>query len=125
MKIRRPSHTTVVAYLALFAALGGTALAARDDQGAKELKQLIVREKKFTPSAAGGLATVAARCKTGEQFIAGGGGWKNENAGAAAPTISRAVATKGKRSRPSGFVVQGRAPALANTLVAQALCLPK
>ncbi len=125
MKIRRPSHTTVVAYLALFAALGGTALAARDNLGGKELKQLVVREKQFSPSAAGGLATVAVRCRKGEQFIAGGGGWRSENASAAAPTISRAAATKGKRSRPSGFVVQGRAPALANTLVAQALCLPK
>lgn len=125
MKIHKPSHGTVVAYLALFAALGGSAIAARDDHGAKELKQLVVREKSFSPTAQGGLATVAARCKKGEQFISGGGGWERENAGAPAPTMSRAVATTRKRSRPSGFIVQGRAPALDNRLVAQALCLLK
>lgn len=41
-RIRRPSHTTIVAYLALFAALGGTSYAAinlpRNSVGAKQIK---------------------------------------------------------------------------------------
>ena len=49
MKLNKPSHATVVAYLALFAALGGTAIAARDNLGAKELKPLVVRKARVHP----------------------------------------------------------------------------
>lgn len=125
MTFKRPSHATVVAYLALFAALGGTAIAARDNVGAKELKPLVVHKAKFKPSAEGGAASVVARCRNNEQFIAGAGGWNRDGGDVMpAPTISQAfVITAGKR--PKGYVVRGRAPALDNTLVAQALCLPK
>ncbi len=63
MKLKKPSHATVVAYLALFAALGGTAIAARDNLGAKELKPLVVRKDRFKPSGEGGDAAVLARCQ--------------------------------------------------------------
>ena len=125
MQLKKPAHATVVAYLALFAALGGTAIAARDNLGAKELKPLVVRKEKFRPSAPGGEASVTTRCRRNEEFIAGGGGWNRFGGDAAsAPTISQAsVFSAGQR--PKGYVVRGRAPALNNTLVAQALCLPK
>lgn len=46
-RIRRPSHTTIVAYLALFAALGGTSYAAinlpRNSVGPKQIKKAAVR----------------------------------------------------------------------------------
>lgn len=46
-RMRRPSHTTIVAYLALFAALGGTSYAAinlpRNSVGAKQIKKAAVR----------------------------------------------------------------------------------
>ena len=45
MRIPRPRHATVVAYLALLTALGGTAFAAtRDQTGGKELAPFVVRE---------------------------------------------------------------------------------
>lgn len=125
MKFKTPTHATVVAYFALFAALGGTAIAARDNVGAKELKPLVVHKSKFRPSASGGAASVVARCRGNEQLIAGAGGWNRDGGDVIpAPTISQvSVITAGKR--PRGYVVRGRAPALDNTLVAQALCLPK
>ena len=125
MQLKKPAHATVVAYLALFAALGGTAIAARDNLGAKELKPLVVRKAKFKPSAQSGEASVLTRCRTNEQFIAGAGGWNRDGGDVTpAPTISQSsVVTAGQR--PKGYVVRGRAPALNNTLVAQALCLPK
>lgn len=124
MKFKRPTHATVVAYLALFAALGGTAIAARDNIGAREIKQLEVRKDRFTPTAQGGLATVVARCRSNEQFISGGGGWARENSAAPAPTISEATAVR-SRANLDGFLVTGRAPGLDNTLVARAYCLPR
>lgn len=121
MKLKRPTHATVVAYLALFAALGGTAVAARDNIGAQEVKPLVVRKAKATPSD-NGRAAVVARCRGREQFVSGAGGWTREDSTVA--TISQASAiTAGKR--PKGIVVRGDAPGLNNTLLAQAVCLPK
>ncbi len=125
MQLKRPTHATVVAYLALFAALGGTAIAARDNLGAKELDQLVVRDKSVSPTTQDGHAEAVARCRKGEQFISGAGGWQNVG-GVPPATVSSAVTVTGRRAgRPAGFLVKGDAPALNNTLVAQALCLPK
>jgi hypothetical protein len=49
-KLRRPSHTTVVAYLALLVALGGSAYAAsslaKNSVGSKQLKKNAVTTAK-------------------------------------------------------------------------------
>jgi len=121
MKVKKPNHATVVAYVALFVALGGTAIAAQSYIGAKELKPLTVRKDRATPSDTG-RATAVARCKKNEQFVSGAGGWSREDS--TNPTISTVSAiTTGQR--PKGIVVRGDAPALNNRLVAQAICLPK
>ena len=121
MKLNKPSHATVVAYLALFVALGGTAIAARDNLGAKELKPLVVRKDRSSPSGEG-RATATAQCKPNEQFVSGAGGWNREDSAVSSVAAVRVV-TAGKH--PKAIVVRGDAPALDNTLVAQALCLPK
>lgn len=128
MRLRKPSHATVVAYLALFAALGGTAIAARVELGAKDIKQVVVRKEKTVPGGELGLASVVARCRGNEEFISGAGGWnKGGGTGVAMPIVSRAaVITGGKNNtRADGFIVQGSAPGQNNHLVAQAVCLPK
>jgi hypothetical protein len=125
MKIRKPSHTTIVAYLALFAALAGTAVAARDEFGAKDIKQVVVRKEKIRPGA-DGLASVVARCRPQEEFISGAGGWNKGGApGVSTPILSEAAVISGGNGGPKGFIVRGSAPGQVNTLVAQALCLPK
>jgi hypothetical protein len=126
MRFRKPSHATVVAYLALFAALGGTALAAHDRFGAADIKHPIVRKAKFTPSAQGGVGAVVARCHKNEQLIGGAGGWAREGgSNEEAPTIAQALIGTSGGGRAQNFTVRGRAPALNNHLVAQAVCLPK
>ena len=125
MNWKNPSHGTVVAYVALFVALAGTAFAAQARLGASDIKHPVVRKEKFKPTAAGGAGAVVARCHNNERLIGGAGGW-NRDAGDVdpAPTISQAAfITAGGRA--TGYVVRGRAPALGNTLVAQALCLPR
>lgn len=129
MRIRRPAHSTVVAYLALFAALGGTAIAARDNIGAKEIKQLNVREKKRIATAGSSQTDfqAVARCRPNEQFIAGGGGWETGASGPERSTVRSAVAAqKSANGPPKGYIVTGTNPAgFPNTLVAQAYCLPR
>lgn len=130
MRIRRPGHSTVVAYLALFAALGGTAIAARGELGAKEIKQLKVRQESRVVSAGESASDyqVVARCKASEQFMGGGGGWLNQSSALPdQPAIRSAVSVqKFAGGPPKGYSVSGSSPAgFANTLVAQAFCLPK
>lgn len=130
MQIRKPSHSTVVAYLALFTALGGTAIAARDELGAKEIKQLNVRENKRVVSAASSASDyqVSVRCKPNEQFMSGGGGWLSTSSGLSQqPAVrSTTVVQKSANGPPKGYFVTGTNPAgFPNTLVAQAFCLPK
>jgi hypothetical protein len=64
MKLRRPSHGTVVAYLALFVALGGGAMAAshlgKNSVGAKQLKKNSVTTEKVKNQ-----AITAAKVKNG------------------------------------------------------------
>jgi len=130
MKISRPGPTTVVAYLALFAALGSTAIAARDELGANEIKQLEVRQKKrvVSPSESASDYQVSVRCKASEQFMGGAGGWLNRSSTLPEqPSVRSALAVqKAAGGPPKGYSVTGSSPAgFGNTLVAQAFCLPQ
>lgn len=140
MKIRRPSHATVVACLALFAATGSGAYAAskigtneiRDgavtsakikngNVKAADLKRPIIRVVR-RPGQVGGSTFAQARCKRNERLIGGGGGWDNP----ASSTITFS-APDSKRVPPApatDYAVTGQT-SIANTLEARALCLPK
>jgi hypothetical protein len=134
MRFRRPSHATVVAYLALFAALGGTAVAV-SKVGTKDLKSgavtspkiknHTVRAKDLTPivmrvqrrSVSAGntaLSDTVARCRKNEILITGQGGW-----------ISDGNVTSVTASKQNDLVqVRGTNPdGSADTLLAQAICL--
>jgi hypothetical protein len=120
----------VIACVALFVALAGTAIAARDEFGAKEIKQLNVREERHAVPASASAPgyQVIVRCKPNEQFMGGGGGWLNESsAPPERPTVLSELAVQKRRGGPAkGYLVTGSNPAgFANTLVAQAYCLPK
>jgi hypothetical protein len=68
--MRRPSHATIVAYLALFAALGGSAFAfqlGKNSVGSKQLKKSAVTTAKVKNEAITG-AKVAAGTLTGTQI---------------------------------------------------------
>lgn len=130
MKVRRPTHATLVAYLALFVALGGTAIAARDYLGAKELKTPVVRERVRTVPADSPQTfwSVVARCHSKEKFVSGGGGWTfGADALPARSVMTRAQVTTRRRNGPAvGYEVGGfNPPGAANELVAQAVCLPR
>ncbi len=122
MRIGRPSHATIVAYLALLVALGGTAVAARDDTGAKELAQFVIREDKGVANS-GGAAFAIARCHRREQYVSGGYLW---GIGSAVHEIAGAGPTGARlNGPPRRFSVQGRSSIPGDTLTAQAVCLPK
>ena len=133
MRFRRPSHATVVAYLALLTALGGSAYAAskigtsdikrnavtspKIDNftiKAKDLKRLRIRtERIVTPPDTQN--SVFARCKKNERAIGGAGGW-----GAGGGVIFDTDLARG------GFGVKGRtSPTVGDTISAQALCMRK
>jgi hypothetical protein len=97
MKIRRPSHATVVAYLALFVALGGSAIAVsrvgtndlknnavtsakirNGSVGAADLKDFRsrTREANFSP----GFGSTSLTCGKREKILSGSGGWVSEGA---------------------------------------------
>ncbi|MQA74691.1 MAG: hypothetical protein GEU88_10190 [Solirubrobacterales bacterium] len=121
MRIRRPSHTTVVAYLALFAALGGTAIAARDDTGAKELKKPVIRERTTTSDVGNFQDTqVVVGCKRREQLLSGTAGWKFSSGSEGSAALLRSV----ELDRDS-VTAKGAAYNQRNTLTVQAVCLPR
>lgn len=122
MKSKTPSHATVVAYLALFTALGGTAIAARDDTGAKEIASFKLRESRQVADPSG-RAFASAMCRQKEQYISGGYAWFSADSGVST-TRARAA---GKRATgpPRGFEVASISPVPGDTLTAQAVCLPK
>lgn len=74
MTRRRPSHATVVAYLALFVALGGTTYAAvslpANSVGTKQLRDGAVTASKLHPHAVGA-EDVANHSLTGNQIASG------------------------------------------------------
>ena len=134
MRIRRPSHATVVAYLALLTALGGSAYAV-SKVGTKDLKPsavtspkikndtiigrditpIVVRERERAVAAGNtGLSDAVARCHKREQLITGAGGW-----------IGDGNVTSASGSKQTGaFQVRGTNPdGSADTLLAQAVCM--
>ena len=126
MRFRTPSHATVVAYVALVVALSGTALAAQSRLGASDIQQPIVRKAKFTPTSTGGVGAAVARCRQDERLLGGAGGWAREGgATEEPPTLAQVLIGTAGGGRPKTVSVRGRAPALGNHLVAEAICLPK
>lgn len=117
--MRRPAHATVVAYLALFAALGGTAIAAQDEFAAKGIKKPIVRERSLSVQPGNlGDTEVTAACKRGEILLSGASGW--EESSSAGPATLRSIDLKRRT-----VIAQGDALNQGNTLRAQAVCLPR
>ena len=140
MRVPRPSHATVVAYLALIVAIGGTGYAAskigtndirngaitspkikKGAVRASDVKKPIVRTVR-RPGQVGIPTLVQARCKKNELLIGGGGGWDNE----AGTVASDGPSPKGYPAGPvqEYYNVRGISP-VPNTLEARALCLPK
>jgi hypothetical protein len=136
MKLRSPSHATIVAYLALFTALGGSAYAVsktgthdlkagavtgvkvkNHSIGAEDLKRINVRRASEDASADGS-GDIIASCKRDEQLVGAAGGWKLIPTGAPSPVVSSVILI-GRRD----LLVQGSSPGSANTVVAQAICL--
>jgi hypothetical protein len=136
MKIRRPSHATVVAYLALFAALAGSAYAVStvgtDDlkRGAvtspkirnhtisgEDVKPLAIRHQERNVAAGNtALSSAVARCHKNEKLIGSGGGWIGDG------NVTSAIADR----RTNLVQVRGTNPdGSADTLLAQAVCLRK
>ena len=138
MKIRRPSHATVVAYVALLTALGGSAYAA-SKIGTTDLKPNAVTSPKIgggavrasdvkafavrsgrvnVPAGAPSASDAVAECRKGERLIGGGGGWGARPPGEAPSVVA---------SQPlnEGWVVKGNPSASANTLIATAICMRK
>lgn len=139
--IRRPSHATVVAYVALLAALGGSAYAA-SKVGTKDLKANAVTSPKIdngtiragdvkrfalrserVPVGAGSppdaTTDAVARCKRGEKAVAGGGGWGVQGPGVMATLV------KSEPFGRTGWQVVGAPGSAANTLIATAVCMRK
>jgi hypothetical protein len=134
MKIRRPSHATVVAYLALFAALGGSAYAVskigtgdlkRSAVTSEKIRNHAVRGRDLTPivvrqdkrSVAAGntsMSTAIARCHKAEQLVTGSGGWIGDG------NLTSAIADK----QANLYAVRATNPdGSADTLLAQAICI--
>lgn len=142
MKSRRPDHTTVAAYLALFVALatGGAYAAERIGTGdlkrnavtaakirpgavgAAELKRPIVRIA-GSPSASTGPSTAKARCEKGELLLSGGGSWLR--GGGMLSTVAPGIHELGPRPRAADFRAQGEPDLVPNELEAYVMCLPR
>ena len=136
MSTRRPSHATVVAYLALFAALGGSAYAI-SKVGTKDLKRGAVTSAKIRNHdvrgqdlvpivvhtrqravAAGNTAMsdVVAKCRKNEELITGAGGWIGDGN----------VTSSSGSKKTGGYQVRGTNPdGSSDTLFAQAICIRK
>ena len=132
-RIRAPGHATVVAYLALFIALGGTAYAvntvrsedivdgqvrnadlakgavtsskiARGAVGARQLAKVTVQKEISTSVEQGHVVGKAAYCPSKEKAIAGG----TSPAGSATVLVSRPVKSGGSSKGPvSGEGLRG------------------
>jgi hypothetical protein len=134
MRIRRPSHATVVAYLALLTALGGSAYAA-SKVGTRDLKPsavtspkiknhtikgrditaFVVREKQRTVASGNtALSSIVAGCRQGEKLLAGGGGWISDG------NVTSTIAF----NKTDRYEIRGTNPdGSADTLLAQAVCI--
>jgi hypothetical protein len=138
IRIRRPRHATVVAYLALLSAIGGSAYAAskvgtsdlksnavtspKISKGAiraPDLKKLALRSGRTSvPGGTVSASNAVAECKKGERLISGGGGWGVRPVGEAPSLVA---------SQPlnEGWIVKGNPSASTNTLIATAICMRK
>lgn len=115
--MKKPSHVTVVAYLALFVALGGTTIAAQDRLGASDLEKLNVRRAQQNLVFGG----VEAECKQNEKLIGGGGGFVGIN-----PPGLKTLEESRPAPQQNEWQVRGNAEAAGGgTLRAFAICLPK
>ena len=140
MRLRRPSHTTAVAYVALFGALGtgvtyaaekiGTADLKRDAVTARKIKDHSVRAgevkepivRVFTKQATMSAAySVEARCKRNERFLSGGGGWVE----AGTIRFSAPLTDQRAPAPPGDYAVYGTPTQIPNELEARVVCLPR
>lgn len=115
--MKKPSHATVVAYLAMFVALGGTTIAAQDRFGASDLERLNVRRAQQNLVVGG----VEAACRQNEKLIGGGGGFLDVN-----PPGLKTLEESRPATQQNEWQVRGNAQAAGGgTLRAFAICLPK
>ncbi len=136
MRIRRPSHATIVAYLALFAALGGSAYAVsrvgtndlksgavtsakirNHTVTAKDLAPIAVRTGKRQVAAGNtAMSTATARCRKQETLITAAGGWIGDGNVTSSIADRKTELVQVRGTNPDGS---------ADTLLAQAVCLRK
>lgn len=149
----RPTHTTIVAYLALFIALGGSAYAVSAGSiGTRELRDNDVRGKDIRSRtvrgrdvnqrtlayarpylvyqverlAPNGELAARAMCKRGDVALAGGRDEQRDQ-GVGNVAISRPVSSDGTlafRGKPGGWYARGAATQSFASIAAYAVCLP-
>jgi hypothetical protein len=142
MKIRRPRHATVIAYLALFTALAGSAYAASkvgtnqlkdgavtsakirngNVKGADIKKPIVRVVRRVIPAGSSNTSQlIQAHCKQGERLIGGGGGWD------ATGTITFSAPDVNQRAPApvTDYTVRGEAAVTPNAIEARALCVPR
>ncbi len=117
--MNKPTHTTVVAYLALAVALGGTAIAAQGRLGASDLERV-----KFRLAQEAADVRRRSRLSAGpdEKLIGGGGGFVNVGSPVGAVLVESKPAPK-----QNAWEVRGYTDPLSagGTLRAYAICLPR
>src|SRR5215212_5878484 len=83
IRLRRPRHTTIVAYLALFVALGGVSYAAlklpKDSIGAKQIKARAVRSSEVKNASLKAIDFAAGQLPAGAQGLKGDKGDKGDD----------------------------------------------
>jgi hypothetical protein len=134
MKTRRPSHATVVAYLALFAALSGSAYAVSKvgtgdlKRGAvtspkvknhtltgEDIRPVVLRQQKRVVTAGNtAMSDAVAHCLNREELVSGAGGWISDGNVTSTTTNPRTGVVQVRGTNPDGS---------ADTLVAQAICI--
>jgi hypothetical protein len=139
MRLRRPGHATVVAYVALFVALAGSSYAVsrvgtRDLRNSSvtsakirdhtvsgsDIRRLFLRERERNVAAGNtGMSDVSTKCRKNEQLIAGSGGWIGDG------NVTSATSFAQPNGQPTQtFQVRGTNPdGSADTLLAQVICL--
>jgi hypothetical protein len=113
MRLQRPSHATLIAYLALFVALGGTVYAAGRING-KQIKPKSTPGNRLKPNSVTGKQVKESSLRA-SAFLPAGGGFSHPCAGPGAPT-NRCAHTALRLKRPSRIVAianGGWAPVVA------------
>jgi hypothetical protein len=139
MRLRRPSHATVIAYAALFTALTGSAYAAiqlpRDSVGARELRANSVGRSEIRPGAVGstevangslrridfaaGQLPAGARGPVGERGERGERGLQGAPGAAGAPGTAKAWAHISDSSGPTNLVDESRSKGITDAMVSK------